>query len=216
MNIEQYNGYWIATDQYLPQNNRDDNAILIANYLTGLGWTREAVAGILGNMDVESTMNPALIENRGYHTLIDNNTCLGVSSNLGVGLVQWTGDTTTPPVGQKLASFAIRYNMNWYDGACQCFRLQRECDTDIQFDHGTVDGEQWDWQIFIASNEQPEQLAKVWWMLYERGGSDLVTRQQKARYYYDIIPGSHKLINMLNFYRQQNTRKGVKRRWQTI
>ena len=62
MNVEQYNGYWIATDVYLAQQKRDENAQLVWDYLINLGWTPEAVAGILGNMDVESTMNPALIE----------------------------------------------------------------------------------------------------------------------------------------------------------
>ena len=187
MNVEQYNGYWIASDVYLNQQYRDENARLIAYYLMNLGWTREAVAGILGNMDVESTMNPALIEGRGYHTLPDNNTVLAITTQTGVGLVQWTGTTPTAPAGQKLASFAIRYNKNWYDGELQCFRLEREYDEDLQFDHGTVDGVSWDWQTYVVSTETPEQLAKVWQYLYERGGTDTQTRQQKARYYYNLI-----------------------------
>lgn len=191
MNVEQYNGYWIATDVYLQQSMRDSNAQLIYNYLSALGWTREAIAGILGNMDVESSVNPALIEGRNVHTLIDNNTCLSINGSTGVGLVQWTGLTQTAPAGQKLASFAIRYNKNWYDGELQCFRLEREYDTDIQFDHGTVDGVSWDWQSYVVSTDTPEQLAKVWQTLYERGGTDTQTRQQKARYYYNIIGHLH-------------------------
>ena len=191
MNATQYNGYWISTDTYLTQAHRDENALLVYDFLNGLGWTKEAIAGILGNMDVESTMNPALIEGRNYHTLIDNNTCLSINDHTGVGLVQWTGHTTTSPAGQKLASFAIRYNEQWYDGDLQCFRLKRECDTDIQFNHGTVDGQSWDWQTYISSTSTPEQLAKVWQLLYERGGSDTTTRQQKARYYYKLIGQKH-------------------------
>ena len=187
MNVEQYNGYWIATDVYLQQEKRDENAKLIWDYLRTLIWTPEAVAGILGNIDVESTMNPALIEGRGVSTLIDNNTCLAIGTGTGVGLVQWTGHTPTPPAGQKLASFAIRYNKNWYDGELQCFRLEREYDEDLQFDHGVVDGVSWDWQTYVASDETPEQLAKVWQYLYERGGVDTQTRQDKARYYYNLL-----------------------------
>lgn len=187
MNAELYNGYWISTDTYLSQAHRDSNAELVYQYLRRLGWTREAIAGILGNMDVESTMNPALIEGRNVHTLINNNTCLNIGGSTGVGLVQWTGTTTTAPAGQKLASFAIRYNQNWYDGDLQCFRLEREYDTDIQFNHGTVDGQQWDWQTYVTSTDTPEQLAKVWQLLYENGGSDTVTRQVKARYYYNKV-----------------------------
>lgn len=212
MNVEQYNGYWIASDVYLNQQHRDENARLIADYLMNLGWTREAVAGILGNMDVESSMNPALIEGRGYHTLPDNNTVLAITTQTGVGLVQWTGTTPTAPAGQKLASFAIRYNKNWYDGELQCFRLEREYDEDLQFDHGTVDGVSWDWQTYVVSTETPEQLAKVWQYLYERGGTDTQTRQQKARYYYRIIGMKKAWL----FYLMANRRKEYRRKWQRI
>ena len=186
MNVIQYNNYWIASDQYLNQQHRDENAQLIWDYLTQLNWTPNAIAGILGNMDVESSVNPALIEGRGYHVLPDNNTVLAITTQTGVGLVQWTGTTPTPPAGQKLASFAIRYNMNWYDGELQCFRLKREFEEDLQFDHGTVDGVSWDWQTYVVSTETPEQLAKVWQTLYERGGTDTQTRQEKARYYFNL------------------------------
>ena len=186
MNVIQYNNYWIASDQYLNQQHRDENAKLVWDYLTALGWTPQSVAGILGNMDVESSMNPALIEGRGYHTLPTNATVLAITTQTGVGLVQWTGTTPTAPAGQKLASFAIRYNKEWYDGELQCFRLEREYDTDLQFDHGTVDGVSYDWQVYTTSTETPEQLAKVWQTLYERGGTDTQTRQEKARYYFNL------------------------------
>ena len=51
MNVIQYNNYWIASDQYLNQQHRDENAKLIWDYLTSLGWTPQSVAGILGNME---------------------------------------------------------------------------------------------------------------------------------------------------------------------
>lgn len=187
MNVELYNGYWIASDQYLQPQEKDDNAKLVWDYLTGLGWTPNAVAGILGNMDVESSVNPALIEGRGYHTLPNNNTVLAITTATGVGLVQWTGTTPTPPAGQKLASFAIRYNKNWYDGELQCFRLEQEYANDLQFDHRTIDGVSWNWQTYTASRETPEKLASIWQTCYERGGTDTQTRQQKARYYYDLL-----------------------------
>lgn len=209
MNIEQYNGYWICSDQYLPQANRDSNARLIWDYLRNLGWTAEAVAGILGNMDVESSMNPALIEGRGYHTLPDNNTVLSITTTTGVGLVQWTGTTNTPPAGQKLASFAIRYNKNWYDGELQCFRLEREYDENLQFDPGVVDGVSWDWYTYVHSHESPEQLAKVWQYRYEIGGSDTQTRQQKARYYYDLL---NKALSPWLLFMFVNRRKELKPR----
>lgn len=213
MNVIQFNDYWIATDVYLSQDKRNDNAKLVYNHLHNtLNWTPQAVAGIIGNMDVESTVNPALIQGRNIHTLIDNYSCLSISSSTGVGLVQWTGDTSTPPVGQKLASFAIRYGMDWYNGELQCFRLQREYEENIQFDPGTVDGVYWDWESYITSKESPSILAKVWQYLYERGGTDTETRQRKALYYYRILTRMP-LIIYANTY---NKRKVVKARCQGI
>lgn len=208
MDAEIYNGYWISTDTYLTQQHRDENAQLIWNYLTGLGWTKEAVAGILGNMDVESSMNPALIEGRLVHTLPDNNTALSISSSTGVGLVQWTGDTNTPPAGQKLVSYAIRQNKNWYDGDLQCDRLEFECNGDWQFDHGTIHGVYYDWQVYITSTNTPEELAYVWQMLYERGGTDTQRRQDKARYYFNKL--ARPPIWLL--FAMANKRKELKRR----
>lgn len=188
MNITQYNGYWMASDQYLPVGEkRDSNALLIYDYLSNLGWTAQAIAGILGNMDVESSMNPALIEGRGYHTLPDNNTVLAITTQTGVGLVQWTGTTPTPPAGQKLASFAIRYNKNWYDGELQCFRLEREKDENLQFEQRTIDGTTWNWNTYTSSTEPPDYLAAIWQTCYERGGTDTQTRKEKAKYYYRLI-----------------------------
>lgn len=186
MNAELYNGYWISTDTYLTQEHRKENAELVYEYLKQLGWTKNAISAIIGNMDVESSLNPALIEGRTYPNLITNNECLTIT-NRGVGLVQWTGTTPTPPAGQKLASYAIRQNKNWYDGELQCDRLDFEYQNDLQFDHGQIDGVQWDWASFVVSTETPEQLAKVWQLLYERGGTDTQLRQEKARYYYNIL-----------------------------
>ena len=37
MQVEKYNGYWIATDVYLQQDKRNENAELIYQYLSALG-----------------------------------------------------------------------------------------------------------------------------------------------------------------------------------
>lgn len=187
MDAQKINEYWMSTDTYLSQEHRDWNAVQVNAYLTLLGWTREAIAAILGNMDVESSLNPALIEGRGYHSLLTNQQCLALPDTVGVGLVQWTGYTDTEPAGQKLASFAIRYGRDWYDGDVQCFRLEREWNENLQFDPGTVDGVYYDWDTFVSSTESPAILAKAWQVLYERGGSDTVTRQLKANYYYNLL-----------------------------
>lgn len=59
-----------------------DNAQEIWNYLVGSGWTEQAAAGVLGNMQVESFLNPGQWE-IGFNYSIAR----------GTGLGQWTPAT---------------------------------------------------------------------------------------------------------------------------
>ena len=56
----------IISNAYLSQSQMTDNAQYIADYLINKGWTRNAIAGILGNMQRESTLNPGLWESLIY------------------------------------------------------------------------------------------------------------------------------------------------------
>lgn len=58
------------------------NAQYIYSALTAAGWTQESIAAILGNMEVESALNPGRWQNDS----------VGATS-LGYGLVQWTPTT---------------------------------------------------------------------------------------------------------------------------
>lgn len=72
----------LISNMYLERGQMTDNAQYIADYLTGNGWTQNAVAGILGNMEQESTMNPGLWQDLKYENMSG-----------GYGLVQWTPAT---------------------------------------------------------------------------------------------------------------------------
>jgi surface antigen len=61
----------------LTRSEMEGNAKYIWNYLGSKGWSLNAVAGMLGNMQYESTINP------GRHQV-------GSGENGGFGLVQWT------------------------------------------------------------------------------------------------------------------------------
>ena len=72
----------IISNVYLERSQMKDNAQYIADYLISNGWTQNAVAGILGNMEQESTMNPGLWQDLIYGNMSG-----------GYGLVQWTPAT---------------------------------------------------------------------------------------------------------------------------
>lgn len=74
----QYYGSPWGSSKALTQTQMETNAKYIYSYLTAKGWTLNAIAGVLGNMQNESAMNPGRWEG--------NN----VGEGPGYGLVQWT------------------------------------------------------------------------------------------------------------------------------
>ena len=69
MTIQKVNGWWMSTDTLMGSTDTSnigsrmiENARKIYNYFTGKGWSLSAIAGMLGNAQVESTLNPAFIQ----------------------------------------------------------------------------------------------------------------------------------------------------------
>ena len=202
------NDWWLTTDTGGSMGTTDTsgitakqkhNAEKVYNYFNALGWSLSAIAGMIGNMQLESWLSPALIQGTHRSQLpnsasdlsdVPNSVMINFygTSGYGIGLVQWDGYTSTPPAGQKLVSFAERYNLNWYDGNTQCFRIQREQETNIQWQNGTVDGTYWTWNTYINNTDTPEHSAHAWRVCYEvaASGTD-ATRQANARYWYDYF-----------------------------
>ena len=73
---------YITANRFLTRDEMETNAKFIRDYLIARGWTLNAIAGMLGNMESESTINPGIWQN-----LDAGNT------SLGFGLVQWTPAT---------------------------------------------------------------------------------------------------------------------------
>ena len=131
------NDWWLTTNQGGSMGTTDTsgitekqkhNAEKVYNYFSNLGWSLSAIAGMLGNMQLESWLSPALIQ--GTHRSLLPNSASNLSDvpnsvminfydsyygysngGFGIGLVQWDGYTSTSPAGQKLVSFAERYGL---------------------------------------------------------------------------------------------------------
>lgn len=76
--IGQY-GEYVTGNKWLSLEEMKLNATYIYNYCSARGWTMNAICGMLGNLQRESTINPGIWQN-----LDEGNT------SLGFGLVQWT------------------------------------------------------------------------------------------------------------------------------
>lgn len=204
------NGWYLTTDTHLGTSNNTGvtaeqihNATNVYNYFSALGWSLSAIAGMLGNMQHESFLSPAYIQN-GHRGRLPNSAAnlsdvpnsvmlsfYSSSRGYGIGLVQWDGSTKTPPAGQKLVSFAERYSLNWYDGDTQCFRIRREQETNIQWQAATISGTRWTWNNYPTNTQSPEVSADIWRRCYEVGGdSSVQTRRNNARYWYDYFSQS--------------------------
>lgn len=161
---------WIKGNRYLSTGKMQNNAQIIFPYLTSRGWTVNAVAGLLGNMQKESTVNPGIWQN------------LSPNPSLGWGLVQWTPST------------------NFTDWAAANGYANDDGDAQLKWiDEVTVSVGQWipttqypeTFGEFKVSEQTPEYLADCFLKNFERPAEiDQPDRQRYARYWYDWWKGS--------------------------
>lgn len=198
MAAELYNGWYISANQYdvgpsygTPSSYQEHNVDIINSTFTALGWTPNAIAGMLGNMMYESCLDPACAYPSIGNTLasIDNTAATQHPDN-AYGLVQWKGRGTTDPNNNQLVGYAIRHNYEWYDGQVQMDRLTWEYQEPAKFHPQTVDGVYYTFASYAASTASADTLAKVWMVCYEGTYSVLSTRKQNALTWYDYISGA--------------------------
>lgn len=204
-----YHGWYTNIDyglDSLTADERQHNGMKLAQNLYNFHWTENAIAGILGNVEGESGMNPGSTENDGsrpWDYLPTNEEVLESSFLRGMGFTQWT------PGRDKIVQFAEDTGRIWYDGITQVFRLKWECDNGEQMGG---------WQWYINNTGDPADLAEYFLRQYERPSPEqieqtLAYRRAAATRWYGLIHG--KLFNnKLLWYNKR--RKELKPRWQKI
>ena len=152
-----YIGNTFNTSNYLTYNQMKVNAEYIYKALKDKGWTLNAVAGILGNMQRESTLNPGIWQNND----VGNTTG-------GYGLVQWTpatkyidwllpgSDASTMDNNISRILYELENNLQWISTELYPMSFKE----------------------FTTSKERPEDLASVFLYNYERAG---VTAENERR-----------------------------------
>lgn len=203
MNIELINGFWASTDIYIGSSDTSaitqyqiNNVINIWSFFVENGWSVNAIAAVLGNMQVESLINPNFTETR-KTTQQSNNDVLYYQK--GLGLVQWTTTKAkSPDVPQKLVNYAVRNNFNWYDGWAQLLRIKGEREYDLNqlatggkrsfFYQVSVAGVMYDFENFPTSTASVSNLTKAWLWGYERASApDIDRRIANAQYWYSFL-----------------------------
>ncbi len=159
---------WISGNRYLSEEEMQNNASIIYSTLKGRGWSANAIAGLLGNMESESTINPGIWQNLN-------------SSNIsgGFGLVQWTPST----------NYTDWANSKGYDitnGAGQLEWIDEQTTVTgqwIQTDSYPITFGQ-----FKTSTQTPEYLASAFLKNFERAGVEVEQeRRTQARSWYNYI-----------------------------
>lgn len=82
------------------------------NFFTKLGYSKEATAGILGNLQAESGMNPSAIQSNG--------------KGPAAGLAQWENYNTKSARWKQLSEFAQKQGKDWTDTGSQFAFIHKE------------------------------------------------------------------------------------------
>lgn len=164
---------WIKGNRYLSMDEMTNNAQIVASVMVTYGWMQSAIAGMLGNMQSESTINPGIWQS------------LSVNPNLGYGLVQWTPST-------KWTEWATQNGYEQDDGYGQLARIQYEVQENIQWQHVTTTMDFYDFTQYTGT---PEQAAVLFEENYEQhAGAIQPDRQTQARHWYDTLDFSGGII----------------------
>lgn len=157
----------VSKNAYLNMQEMTENANYIMGYLLQRGWTKEAIAGMLGNMQTESTINPGIWQN-----LDAGNT------RLGFGLVQWTPAT-------KYLNWASARNLPYSAMDSNLKRIEWEVQNNVQWIHPSMTFRQ-----FTKLTSSPEECARLFLRHYERPANpNQPARATQARYWYNNLDG---------------------------
>lgn len=158
----------ISNNKYLSQGEMESNAKEIYTYLSDKGWTLNAISGLLGNMQRESTINPGL-----WQSLKEGN------YSGWYGLVQWTPAT-------KYTNWANANGYDIGDGTGQLYWIDQLSESTGEW--LKTSAYNLTWSQFKISTETPEYLASAYLKNFERAGvEEEEARRQYARFWYDFL-----------------------------
>lgn len=158
---------WIGGNKYLSMEEMQNNAQMLSAYFLSHGWTLNAISGMLGNMQSESTINPQIWEG-----LIEGNL------EGGYGLVQWTPAT-------KYINWA---GSDYMLGDRQCDRIIYEIENNLQWISTTQFP--MSFQEFSTSTDTSYNLGLAFLANYERPlDPNQPIRGEQAEYWYNYLGG---------------------------
>lgn len=166
----------ISGNRYLSLAEMQINATYIYWYLSSRGWTLNAIAGMLGNFQTESTINPGIWQN------------LAVNVGPAFGLVQWDPYT-------KYTNWCADNGLDPAEMDSALMRIEWELENGEQY--YPTSGYPETFAEFKTSTKDPYYLGMAFLLNYERpADQNQPARGEQAEYWYtylsgiDITPGS--------------------------
>lgn len=154
---------------YLSLSQMQDNAVYLYSFFLSRGWTPNAIAAMLGNMQSESTINPGIWESLDFGNL-----------SRGYGLVQWTPATKYL---DWLPTLGLSDNFD-----SQMLRIIYELDNNLQWLPSLAGG--MTFYEFSQSTASPYDLAILFITAYERPlNPNQPNRGTQANYWYEYLTG---------------------------
>lgn len=159
----------------------NDNAKAVYTFLTGKGYTPEAAAGILGNMEQESGVNPKAIQ--------------GGGKGPAAGIVQWENYNRKSARWKSMSDYAASKGKDWTDLQSQLewldLELQGKDPTTASLLKKKVGG----YEQFKAIKDV-NQAVKVFEESFERAGKPNMTRRYNAaQNYYNQFKNGASVAN---------------------
>lgn len=156
----------VGVQQYLTEEQQQQNANEIRTYLELHGLTLESICGILGNMDIESGLNPGNKR----------------TENGAWGLIQWYPHSV-------LVDWCNEREYNWYNGGIQLYRIICEGEGT----HGAsgywlkTDTYKYTWSEFCSLTNLKESTYAYAFERERSGGEDVTQRYEKAQKWYTFF-----------------------------
>lgn len=219
-----------------PSRYQVHNAYMMRAELQLQGYDETAIAGIIGNAQVESGITPGAIQKysvlpNGAQDIADvpNSYMLQYytptagGQGYGLGLLQWDRYSAQYQ-GHDLLTWEDANGYTWYDGAGQMARLMFEFNNDstYHFWHNNYGNFSWLDYMMIETTQptwDAAEAANVWASCWEVSSLDPTGRQQRrdnAMYWYDwfqLHPNEPGILNPGLYGIIANKRKELKRRW---
>lgn len=172
-----YYGSLLSSSGSLSQTQMNTNATYIYNYFKLRGWTTNAICGMLGNLQAESSLNPG----RWQSELVGNR-------EGGYGIVQWTPASKYLDWCGSLDPSEMDTNLS---------RIEYEYQNNLQY-YPTTDYPE-TFEEFTKSTKSPSYLAMAFLKNYERAGVEVAeTRIKFANNWYTYLTGVNPDVPTIN------------------